>query len=83
MPRIEEDTNTVEVVNISSEIVKIEIDKVKHKLNPKERLTVHKNYATPRLMQQGRDPVPSSIELMTNGKVLPVTDKRVKAMLGL
>lgn len=82
MPAIDEDENTIEVINISSETMKFEIDGMKIKLAPKERFKIHKNYATPRVMQPERDPVPSTIELLTNKKVLPINDKRVRAVLG-
>lgn len=76
------DDNTIEVINISSETLKFELEGMKFSIKPKERIRVHKSYATPRLMQQGRDPVPSAVELLTNHKVLPITDKRVRAMIG-
>ena len=83
MPRIEEETNTVECVNISSETLKFEIDGTRFKLAPKERVTLHKAYARPRKTHESRDAVPSAIELLTNHKVLPIDDKRARAALGL
>lgn len=79
----DEETNTIECVNISSETMRFEIDKVKYKLGPKEKVQLHKSYAMPRAMQQGRDPVPSAIELLTGSKVLPITDRRARAALGI
>lgn len=82
MPIVDDEVNTVEVMNISSEIMKFEISGVRYKLSPRETAHIHKNYAIPRIMQEGRDPVPSVIELLTNRKVLPTSDKRVRAMTG-
>lgn len=79
----DEDTNTIECVNISSETIRFEIEKVRYKLGPKDKVVLHKNYATPRIMQQDRDPVPSTIELLTNNKVLPITHPKARAALGL
>jgi hypothetical protein len=79
----DEDTNSVECVNISSETLKFEIDGVRYKLGPRDRVHLHKNYALPRAMQPGRDPVPSAVALLTSHKVLPVTDKRAMAALGI
>lgn len=83
MPKETEDTNSIECVNISSETIKFEIEKVKYVLGPKDKVVLHKNYATPRAMQPGRDPVPSTVALLTNHKVLPITDRRARQALGL
>jgi hypothetical protein len=82
MPAIDEETNTVEVINISAETVKFNISGTTYKLAPREKLLLHKSYALPRLMQEGRDPVPAVIELLTGQKVLPIDDKRVRGLLG-
>lgn len=79
----EEESNTVECVNISGETMRFEIEKVKYKLGPRERVVLHRNYALPRAMQPGRDPVPSAIELLTNHKVLPISHPRARAALGI
>ena len=79
----DDEVNTVECVNVSSETIRFEIEKVKYRLGPKDRVVLHKNYATPRVMQPERDPVPSTIELLTNNKVLPITHPRARAALGL
>lgn len=73
--------NTIEVVNISAETMKFELDGVRFKMAPKSVEKIHKNYATPMILQEGRDPIPSTIERLTNRKVLPVTDKRAKAVM--
>lgn len=78
----DQESNVAEVVNISSETIKFEIAGVRFTLGPKEKAQVHRNYALPRKMAEGRDPIPSAIELLTNHKVLLVTDKRAKAALG-
>ncbi len=82
MARVDDEANTAEVINISSEPVKFELNGVRYKLAPKERLQVHKNYALPRIMMAGRDPVPAAIELLTNGKVILATDKRARVAQG-
>ena len=79
----DEETNTVECVNVSSETVRFEIDKVKYRLGPLDRVVLHKNYTLPKVMQPERDPVPSAIELLTNKKVLPITHPRARAALGI
>ena len=78
-----EETNSIECVNISSETIRFEIERVRYRLGPKDKVVLHKNYALPRAMQPGRDPVPSAIALLTNHKVLPITDKRAMAALGI
>jgi hypothetical protein len=78
-----EDTNTIECVNISSETIRFEISGMRYRLGPKDKVHLHKNYALPRAMQPGRDPVPSVVDLLTNHRVLPVTDKRAMAALGM
>lgn len=74
-------TNVAEVINVSSETVRFEIEKIRYKLPPRGIAQIHKAYAVSRVMQEGRDPVPSSIELLTNKKVLPVTDKRAASVV--
>jgi hypothetical protein len=76
------ENDLVEVVNISSEIMKFELERIKYKLKPKEVVKIPKAYAMVKVMAEGRDPVPPTIELLTNKKVLPVTDKRAKAVMG-
>lgn len=69
----EEDAdNTKEIVNISQNVVKFEIAGTRFVMKPGDRRFIHKNYATARAMQPNRDPVPSTIELLTNKMVLPI-----------
>jgi len=82
MPAINSETNSVEVVNISGSIVRFEIEGVRYKLAPKERVHLHKSYTVNKKMRPDADPVPSTIELLTNNMVVPVTDKRAIARLG-
>lgn len=77
----ERDSNVVQVVNTSSEIMRFEIDGVRFKLKHGERAQIHKTHATARAMQPGRDPVPSTIELLTNKWVVPITDPRASSFL--
>lgn len=65
-----------EVVNISSNVVRFELDGLRHVLKPGERTNVHTNYALQRRFAENRDPIPSAIDLMTGGAVVSVTDKR-------
>lgn len=69
----EEDAdNTKEIVNVSQNLVKFEIAGTKFQMKPGDRRHIHKSYATARAMQPNRDPVPSTIELLTNKMVLPI-----------
>ena len=77
----DQEENTVEVINISSDIVRFELEKTRYRLAPKERMRVHKSYGLPRQLQDGRDPVPSTVELLTNKKVLPISDKRARGVV--
>lgn len=77
-----EDT-TVEVVNISSERMKFELEGQMHVMKPGDRRRVPRYLTVSRVMQKGKDPVPSAIELLTNKKVLPITDPRARAALGI
>jgi hypothetical protein len=65
-----------EVVNISSNVVRFEIEGLRHVLKPGERASIHVNYALPRQFANNRDPIPSAIDLMTGGAVVSVLDKR-------
>lgn len=76
-------SNMEEIVNISSEPMVFELDGAIYELKPKDRVKVHKNYAMPRVLQKGRDPVASTVELLTNKKVLWIKDRRACAALGL
>lgn len=74
----EQESNAIEVINVSAEVVRFEIDGTRHKLKSLEAVSINKAYALPRQLQEGRDPVPSTIELLTNKKVLAVNDTRAK-----
>jgi hypothetical protein len=78
-----EEENTREVMNISNNIIRFELDGARYKMGPKETRRIHKNYATRMLMREGRDPVPSTVELLTNKQVLPIDDPRVRSFLPL
>lgn len=71
----------VEVINISGEIMRFELDGAKYKLKPKQTVKVHQSYGTAKKLQSDRDAVPSTVELLTNKKVLPITDSRAKQFL--
>jgi hypothetical protein len=77
----DEDSNMEEVINISSEVMRFELDGMKFKLQPKEVVQIHRNHAIPKILQKDRDPVASTIEMLTNKKVLSVKDKRARAAL--
>lgn len=76
-------TNLVEVVNISAERMTFELDSMIYVLKPKDTAKIHKSYALRRVMQKDRDSVPSVVELLTAGKVLPITHPRARRALGL
>ncbi len=78
----DEESNTVEMINVSAEVVKFEVDGTRHKLAPLQTVTIHRAYALPKQLQPGRDPIPSTVEMLTNKKVLPVDDKRAKSAVG-
>lgn len=78
---IEPDNNVQEVINISSENVKMQIGDMRVTMKPGDRLQVHRNYAFPRQLREGRDPIPSVVELESGGKVVPTTDPRARSML--
>lgn len=75
------ESNMIEVINISSERAVFVLDDYKYVLKPRETAKIHKNYGQNRQLQEGKDPIPSVIELETNGKVLPVTDKRARSIV--
>lgn len=78
----EEESNAVDCINVSAEVVRFEIEGTRYKLKPLEVIPLNKAYALPKHLQPNRDPVPSSIELLTGKKVLPVTDPRAKGAVG-
>lgn len=69
--------NTKEIVNISSQTVRFQIDNQKIVMQPGDRRRINANYATARALQPNRDPVPSVVELLTNKMVLPVDHPKV------
>jgi len=78
MPVHGQESNQVEVINISDQPMRFNLDGMIYVLEPLERAKVHSSYTKNRQMQPKRDPVKPILELMTNGKVLPVTDPRAK-----
>lgn len=78
MPIQGAESNLVEVINISDHPVKFNLDGMIYALEPLERAKVHVSYTKNRQLQKKRDPVKPILELMTNAKVLPVTDPRAK-----
>lgn len=70
------DDDSEEVVNISSMPARLFIDNLKIVLKPGQRIRVPKAYVSRHAMQPGRDPVASAIHMMTDGRVVPVTDPR-------
>lgn len=77
-----EEPNDAEVVNISSEIMRFELDGIRYKLGPKETTRINKVHTISKKTAPGRDPVAPTIELITNKKVVPTTDKRARAVMG-
>lgn len=73
--------NTKEVINISSHTVRFELDGSRYVVPPGHKRRVHKNYATRMQMREGRDPIPSTVELLTNKMVLPIDDPRARSFL--
>ena len=74
-----EEQNTQEVINISSEVVKFDVDNMRIVLKPGEKITIHKNYAFPRKLKKERDPIPSVVDLLTGGRVVATTDRRARS----
>jgi len=74
-------SNQVEVVNISSNNVRFEIEGNRYVLRPGQTVSLHKSYALPRAMVKGKDPVPSVVELLTSKQVLAVTDQRARQVV--
>lgn len=72
-----------EIANISGELMKFEIDGTLIELKPGERTKINEAYATPRVMQEGKDPVPATVAMITNNKVLPIDDPRAMRALGI
>lgn len=72
-----EDDNTEEVVNISGEPAKFVIDNNRITLPPGGRVRIHRAYATKTRLAPDRDPIDSVVERLTNGRVVPASDKRV------
>lgn len=81
MAAIDSNSNTEKVINITSNNVRFEIDGTRFELKPSEQITINRSYALPRHFKQGKDPVPSVIELLTGGMVLHVGDKRARSAL--
>lgn len=77
----ESETNQVDVINISSGNVRFEIEGNRYALKPGHTVPLHKAYALSRSMQKGKDPVPSTVELLTAGQVIAVSDPRARHML--
>lgn len=75
------ESNQVEVVNVGPSTVKFDIDGNRIVLKPGHVIPIHKSYGLPRPTQPNRDPLPSVVELLTDRKVLPVTDPRAKQFL--
>lgn len=71
------------IINISSENVTLELDGLEFRLKPYETTKTHANYALPRLLQKGRDPVASVVDLLTNGKVVDTEDRRARAAMAI
>lgn len=78
MPALDQESNAAEVINVSGEVVRFEIDGIRYKLSERERITIHQNYALPRHLKKDKDPLPSVIDMLTGGKVLHVEDKRAR-----
>ena len=74
---VEQDDNTEEVINVCAFPQKFEISGVRYTLKPGQKVRIHRNYATNRQMQVDRDRIPSAVELMTGGNVLPVSHSKV------
>ncbi len=70
-------SDQVEVVNVSPGSVKFKVAGRTYKLRPGEIAQLEAAYGTPRIMRAGGDPMPSTVELETQRKVLPVLDHRV------
>jgi len=73
----QQETNSVECVNISARVVRFEIAGTRYALKPGQSVFLHKSYALARKMAANRDAIPSVVELQTSKMVLPITDKRV------
>lgn len=78
---IDTDSDAQEVINISSETVKMNIDGMRVTLKQGDRMRVHKNYAFPRQFRPDRDPLPSVVELESGGRVVPTSDKRAQSFI--
>lgn len=81
MPAIDEESNTVNVINISPEIAKFELAGTRYRLSPGEVLPVHKAYGLPRELKKGSDPLPAVVELLTGKRVVHTGDPRAKAAM--
>lgn len=68
--------NTTEVINISSENVRLHLEGNNYVLRPRDTLRVHNSYALPRKFRQEGDVIPSVVDLLTGGRVLHIKDKR-------
>lgn len=76
-------SNLVTIYNISGQRATFELDGAIHVLKPRESAKIHEAYTKPRQSVPGRDPVPSIIEMLTDGRVLPETHKKCRQVMGL
>ncbi len=74
-------TNQTEVINISGQNVRFEVDGNRYMLRPGQTVSLHNAYALPRQMQKNKDPIPSVVEMLTSKQVLSVTDPRARHMV--
>jgi hypothetical protein len=73
--------NQTEVINISGQNIRFEVDGNRYVLRPGQVVSLHNAYALPRQMQKNKDPIPSVIEMLTAKQVLAVTDPRAAHMV--
>lgn len=75
-------SDLVQIVNVSSQMAKFELDGMKYKLRPGQIGECRASYARPMQLQKSADPLPSVVDRETNGRVLCVEDPRAKRVLG-
>ncbi len=78
----EADSNQVDVVNISAQVVRFEIEGNRYVLRPGQTVSLHKSYALERKHAKNRDAIPSVIEMLTSKMVLQVNDHRARGAVG-
>jgi hypothetical protein len=79
----DQETNMAEVVNISGEIMRFELDGQRFKLKPGETASVLKQHVVMRRTAPDRDPVQSTIALLTNNKVVAIDDPRARGKVAV